>query len=364
MKILHFHPDGRMAVNFIDPLIKAERDYGYSSELITSTRKSKLSSVVLPYDISFQNLLVLPLVFFRICMLLRERRPDVVISHNTKSSPLPLLAAWIMGIKTRIYFNHGVPYVGYRGVLRSLLRIFEVFNCALSTRVVTVSPDMAELLLDVQQGVQPTMILNGSPCGIDLDLYDSDLFKGSKWRYENKIEENDAVVVYIGRPEKRKGFEHVLQLWNEYLIEPRYKLVICGASSVDVLKHLPVIPSNIICLGFVNNIPEVLFNADMLILPSLHEGLSYAVLEAMASNCVVIANDIEGVRHLIDDGKNGFLVQGNLLPIYANLIRSMVNDKERALNIKHNALATAATFSRNDFIPAYLEFLNQVAKFR
>src|SRR5476651_1737180 len=106
MKILHFHPDGRMAALFIDPLIEGERRHGHTSELITSHRKSKTSEVMVAYDLSIRNLLLLPLGLFQTCLLIRARRPDILISHNSKSSPLPLLAAWLMGVKVRIYFNH------------------------------------------------------------------------------------------------------------------------------------------------------------------------------------------------------------------------------------------------------------------
>jgi len=362
MNILHFHPDGRMASCFIDPLIEAERCHGHDSVLITSTRKSRISSETLPYDISLRNLIKLPWAFLRICMLIKARRPDMVIAHNMKSSPLPLLAAMIMGIRMRIYFNHGVPFVGYTGMMRLFLRLFEKFNCAVSNRVVTVSPDMVELLRGVQRNIQPTIILNGSPCGLDLDNYNRDLYKDSTWRETHKIKEDDVVVVFIGRPEKRKGFEYALKLWTEYMTGSKYKLIICGANSVDVLKYLPSVAENIICLGFVNNIPEILSNADILIQPSLHEGLSYAVLEAMASNCVVIANDIEGVRNLINNGVNGYLIKDNLLQDYANLIQSLAGDRSRVVEITSEAVKTANMFSRKDFLPAYLSFLEKASK--
>jgi len=362
MRILHFHPDGRMAARFIDPLIEAERNYGHTSELITSTRKSKTGSKIIPYDLTFRNLLMLPIVFLRLYLLLKKFNPDIVISHNTKSSPLPLFVAWIFGIKLRIYFNHGVPYVGYTGMLRSVLRFFEKINCTLSNRILTVSPDMVTLLKDVIQDVEPNIIMNGSASGLDLDIYSSDLYKNSTWRQVNSIKEDDIIVVFIGRPEKRKGFGHAVRLWADYMTNPNYKLVICGASSVDVLRHLPMIPFNVICLGFVSSIPDVLLNSDILILPSLHEGLSYAVLEAMAANCVVIANDIDGVRNLVDDGINGYLVKDNQLSVYANLIETLSKDEEKMSDIKKHAMATAENFSRKRFLPEYLAYLDKASK--
>ena len=364
MKVLHFHPDGRMASRFIDPLVTAERVHGIESTLITSIGRSGTSDGQVSYDLSLRNLLGLPLTLLRICWIIGERRPDIVISHNTKSSLLPLLSAWLMGVKDRVYFNHGVPYVGYTGVLRWLLCSLEHLNCIFATRVLTVSPDMAAPLSAVRKQARPTIILRGSACGIDLRDYNPELFKKSAWRQNNHISTNDTVIVFVGRPERRKGFEHVLRLWSEYLTESKYKLVLCGPGPIDVLRVIPSIPPNVISLGFVDNVPEILSQADGLIMTSYHEGLSYAVLEAMASRCVVFANDIEGVRCLVLDGVNGYLVQNNDPTTYASLIKSMAFDKESTRDVRDKAVITAGWYSRDLFLPAYLSFLEGLIKGR
>lgn len=360
MKILHFHPDGRMAALFIDPLVEAERERGHTSELVTSIRKSKTSAVEIAYDLSLRNLLFLPFAFFQICALIKVRKPDVLISHNTKSSPLPLLAGWLMGVKVRIYFNHGVPYVGYEGLMRKVLRAFERFNCALATTILTVSSDMIRLLKDVSSNIQPTTILNGSACGLDTETYNKERYQASTWRQENHIAQDDIIVVFVGRPERRKGFERALRVWADYLTESKYKLVLCGAELSDVLRFVQEVPSNVICLGFVKNIPEILSSANVLIMPSLHEGLSYAVLEAMACGCIVVANDIEGIRSLVSDGESGYLVKNNLPATYADLIRTIGTEQHNASGMKDKAISTAAMFSRKLFIPAYLSFLDDL----
>ena len=55
-------------------------------------------------------------------------------------------------------------------------------------------------------------------------------------------------------------------------------------------------------MGFVKDIEKIYQISDMLILPSMHEGFPYAILEAMASNCVVVANDVWGIKSLIKNG--------------------------------------------------------------
>ena len=359
LKIVHFHPNGKFASQFVDPLIVAERSQGYVSTIITSTHSSGIDGKIIPYDLSLGNLAGLLLVFAKLCVFFAVQKPKLVVSHNSKSSSLPLFAAWLMGIKSRVYFNHGVPFIAYRGFLRGLLKLLEIINCTFATEVVTVSSDMKSLLLSVKPSAKVTLIGEGSACGIDLARYNASLYADSSFRKANGILKEDIALVFIGRPERRKGFELVLTLWRDHIKDVGIKLILCGPEQSDVLKVLTQVPPNVICMGFVNNIPEVLSNAECLILPSLHEGLSYAVLEAMACNCLVLANDIAGIRNLVRNGHNGFLVEGNAVAGYLSLIFALKAGSIEVENMKLNALEVVKSFSRERFLPAYLSTIKR-----
>ena len=360
LKIIHLHPNGNFASKFVDPLILAERSRGHFSTIITSESASGTSGKIIPYDLSLRNMPGIFLAFAKLCVLFAVQKPDLVVSHNTKSSMLPLFAAWLMGVKSRLYYNHGVPFIGYSGFLRQLLRLIEIINCSLATDIVTVSPDMRDFMLNLKPSAHITIIANGSACGIDLEKYDASLYSDSSFREDYGILEEDTVVVFIGRPERRKGFELTLRLWRDHVKDPSMKLILCGSEQSDALKVLKKLPPNIICMGFVKNIPEVLSKADCLIMPSLHEGLSYAVLEAMASNCLVIANDIDGIRNLVHNEHNGYLVKDNSVSDYVKLIFSLRTKTKEMLYMKSNALKTAKIFSRGPFLSAYLSFIERV----
>lgn len=359
-KIVHLHPNGKFASQFVDPLILAERSRGYASTIITSTNSSGVDGKIIPYDLSLRNLAGLLLAFAKLCVLFAAQKPNLVVSHNTKSSSLPLLAAWLMGVKSRVYFNHGVPFVGYSGFLRGLLRLLEIINCTLATEIVTVSSDMKNLLLSVKPLAKVSLIAKGSACGIDLATYNASLYADSTFRRDNGILKEDIAMVFIGRPEKRKGFELVLRLWRDHVKDASIKLILCGPEQSDVLKVLTRVPPNVICMGFVNNIPEVLSNVQCLILPSLHEGLSYAVLEAMACNCLVLANDIDGIRNLVRNGHNGYLIKDNSVSGYVSLIFALKARSIEVSNMKLNALETAKLFSRESFLLSYLSTIERI----
>jgi glycosyltransferase involved in cell wall biosynthesis len=71
--------------------------------------------------------------------------------------------------------------------------------------------------------------------------------------------------------------------------------------------------------------PEVLLAAtDVAVMPSLYEGLPLAAIEAMASAGPVVATDIDGMREIVVDGQNGFLVGAGDAGALARAIERMV----------------------------------------
>ena len=210
------------------------------------------------------------------------------------------LSKELLKVENRIYFNHGVPYLAYTGFQRFALYILEYLNCKLCTEIISVSNEMKSIL-KVLVNKKITVINHGSACGIDLNLYKSNSSKSCLIEDNTNILKNDFVVIYVGRPVKRKGFDELILMWSNFFKNKKFKLLLCGCNKKDVSRLLKNIPKNIIPLGFVDKISDIYNCSDLLILPSLHEGLPYAILEAMASKCVVVANNIVGIRSLISE---------------------------------------------------------------
>lgn len=348
-----------MASIFIKPLVNFENSLDYESIVVSSVSYENFQDKVISYDLAIKNIFFLPIAFIQICVFLLKIKPDLIISHNSKSSLLPLLAATLVGIRRRIYFNHGVPYIAYKNLLGFLLLILEKINLRLASSVLTVSNDMMLELLRLKHEADISIIGFGSASGIQLPLMPT-IDPIISFRNKYKLGPNDFIAIYVGRPEIRKGILVVLNLWIKYLANPQYKLFLCGPNKNDVKKLIGYIPSNIICLGFSEEVPNFLNNANCLILPSLHEGLSYAVLEAMASKCVVVANNIPGIRELVVDGISGFLIDGNKIDGYFKVIDYLANAREQDIKkIQESAFLTAEKYSRGYFLQAYRETLSR-----
>lgn len=361
MRIVHFHPDPRMANFFVRPLLEAEINAGHDNAFVTSVHRAGYEQYTkFPYDLRISNTLHLPISLWRIRKYLKEFFTDTVVCHNTLAAFIPLLASFLAGVQSRIYFNHGVPYIGHHGVLRWLLYTIEIFNLSLSTHTVTVSYDMLAILKKINPQKKIRLIHHGSACGINLVDFSFDKDVRMNWRLKHELNTDDFVLLYVGRPERRKGFNLVLQLWIDYFQNTNLKLLLCGPETKDVIRFVDNVPSNILTLGFISNINEVMISSDLLILPSLHEGFSYACLEATASGLFIIANNIPGISELISNGKNGFLVNENDLSKYAEIINNLYKDKTQINKMRFFSNEFEKKYSREFFMLDYLSFLKEV----
>lgn len=97
------------------------------------------------------------------------------------------------------------------------------------------------------------------------------------------------------------------------------------------------------------------------VLPSVTEGLSQALLEAMAMRVPVIATDAGGNPDLIRSGENGFLFQDNDIETLASHIRTLLNDPKLADKIARNGQKTALEeFSMDRTVDAYEQFFEKM----
>lgn len=97
---------------------------------------------------------------------------------------------------------------------------------------------------------------------------------------------------------------------------------------------------------------KVLGDADIFVLPSRYgEGLPMAMLEAMATGCIVIVGDVASVSTVINDGRNGYLIKPYDAPGLASKMKVVLDDKLEWDTIRESAVATVRKkFEIKDYI--------------
>ncbi len=125
---------------------------------------------------------------------------------------------------------------------------------------------------------------------------------------------NDFVIGSIMRMERVKNPLFLIDVFKAvHLKEKRAKLMIVGDGSMRTLVEKRIeeygLKDSVIITGFRKDAKRFYGVFDVFVSTSIREGFSVSVLEAMASSLPVVVSDSGGVREMVEDGVNGFIIE-------------------------------------------------------
>lgn len=150
------------------------------------------------------------------------------------------------------------------------------------------------------------------------------------------LDENQEVLVNIGRQDYQKGQRYLLEAMAKLVpTRPRLVLLIAGragdaSQELERLRDLLDLKERVRFLGHREDVPEILAAADLFAFPSLYEGLPGAVIEAMAFGLPIVASDIDPVRETVEEGRSALLVKPAFPVDLASAIERLLEDRGAA----------------------------------
>lgn len=177
-------------------------------------------------------------------------------------------------------------------------------------RFIVVSRALERLLVD-GRGVAPARV-RLIPNGVELSA-PRPAAAPAAIRAALGVGAGDRLIGAVGRLVWQKGFEHLIRAMPAVVgAEPAARLVIVGDGplrpGLQALVSECGMSGHVVLAGFRRDIPDFLRAAEMLVIPSLREGLPMITLEAMAAGTPLVATAIPGIVEQIDAGIDGVLV--------------------------------------------------------
>jgi len=167
-----------------------------------------------------------------------------------------------------------------------------------------------------------------------------------------KVEKNtieSPIIIYAGRLEKIKGVDLLIKALS-LMDRETYKLIIVGdGSQRDYLEKLAKktkVQAEFV--GYRRDVKSWMEKADIFVYPSRSEVFGLSIVEAMASKCICIANNVGGIPEIINNGQNGFLNIDNSIDGLAQTIYKALNlvyDKKAKEIMITQARKTAKKYS-------------------
>lgn len=243
-----------------------------------------------------------PGAYLRLWSLLRQLRPQLLHTRNAGVMDCQVVA-WAAGVPVRIHGCHGWDVDDLHGTSPRRRRLRQACDRFI-TQYVTVSRQLADWLADTDGVARSriTQIYNG----VDVR------------RFSPAARAADSFVVgTVGRLQAVKDQATLLRavavlLGREPALQARLRLRLAGdgpeRTALGELARSLGIDQVTEFAGWQDDVPAELRRLDVFVLPSLNEGISNTLLEAMACGRPVIATDVGGNPELVVDGGTGYLV--------------------------------------------------------
>ena len=273
--------------------------------------------------------------------LLQDKQIDLVHAHGTRANSNTLWAAKSLKIPV-IYTIHGWSFHPDQNQIVKKLRIAgEKYLVKNSTQNISVSVSNQQSGKAFIPSFNSVVINNG----IDLKKFNpQNTYKNI--RQELNIPEDKIIVLFIARFTIQKQPLALIKAFAKAVsLNPSLHLIMIGdgdqkKEAIEIIAQ-SALENNSTLLPFRQDVPDVLANADIFVLPSLWEGLPIGLLEAMAMGKAVIASNVDGTSEVIQQNKNGLLIETtNLSANLANALSVLSNDKEMRERFGNEAINT------------------------
>ena len=330
--------------SFVIPAMRVFKERGYDVTLICTMSDQFLEryssefhciNVKMQRGISLKEVLVKPFEFYRI---FKREKFDYVQYATTNASFYACVPAKLCGIKTRVYCQWGLLYVGFEGIKRKFFKWIEKFLCTKATHITVASKKNMEYALQegLMKAEKASVVGDGGTIGVDLKEFDyakRNAFKAEVLE-EYPILKGKTVFGFVGRIETDKGINELLKAFLK-TNTPSFALLLIGPFDelrcnldADALNAAKA-SENVIFHGFTTNVPKYMSAMDILVHPTYREGFSMVIQQAMAMGCAIITTDVPGPSEVIEEGKSGLLVPAQTVNELADAMQALGNDPER-----------------------------------
>ena len=260
---------------------------------------------------------------------------DIVHTHASISARI---AAKSAGIKYVVNTKHCMESSG-SNVLKKYIKGF-------------INKTFSDTIIAVSQAVKESMILEGTDEKIIKVIYNGILPLKKYEEYEKiqikqkyGIEQNNICVTMLARLEPVKDHETFLRAAAVLAKQHKnIKFIVAGTGSLEAqLKDLAKglkIEKNVIFLGFIENVEEIMNITDINVITSKQEALCLSIIEGMSIGVPAVGTAAGGIPEVIENGKTGYIAQIGDYEKIAEIISDLLEDENTYNTFSENCIKT------------------------
>lgn len=304
---------------------------------------------------------------FRLKKIFQRYRPHIVHTRNWGAlEAVP--AARLAGVPVVIHSEHGYEVDNLTG-LPMRQRLFRKIAYGMADVIFTVTRELRDY--HARQSWTAPDKIRVLYNGVDTKRFSPNLQARTRIRKELGITESTCVIGSVGRMVPIKDYGTLLRAADQLISRSGDLLVLLVGSGPDLdsLKQQASasesLRSRVHFLGACDQVPDTLNAMDVFALPSLGEGMSNTMLEAMASGLPVVATNVGGNPEVVEDRHSGLLFKPGDATGLTQALDSLFKNHEIRLKLGIAARERALKkFSLNSMMEQYKDLYSTAAQRR
>ncbi len=257
------------------------------------------------------------------------KKPDLIHSHQAYPDGygmIDLCEKWSVPLVIDIHSTDSLAtWLNHGSVHKKFMKTLNY-----ASKIICISNSLADMVWEL--GIESEKI-ESIPMGVDIDKFKPRNREEISRRFGIK---DEVVILFVGLLIDRKGVNYLLKAIQDVKESSKinFKVLIVGdgAEKSKLLKLSKELGIERV-VSFIGELRgEDLLNiyslADLFVLPSLAEGKPIVIYEAMASECAIIATNVDGIPEQVKEGYNGLLVEPRDPSALADKIKYLLNNEE------------------------------------
>ena len=269
---------------------------------------------------------------FQLC---RRQKFDLVATHTSKGGMLGRIAARLAGVPNIVHYVHGFGFHQFTPwLVKQVYVYFEKLGACCEDLMITVGEEHRQIAikLGIEKAEKILTILNG----IDVTKFIG--VNRVAARREFGFQPDEIILGSVGRLATQKGFEYMIDAMPAILAaHPRVRLVLSGEGELEAplgqQAQARGVAGQVTFLGFRRDVPALLAAFDVFVHPSLWEGLSISLMEAMVAGCPIVCSRIPGNVEMIRHGETGRFAEPAVPESLSAEVCALLADRDRAADL-------------------------------
>ena len=288
--------------------------------------------------------------FLKICLILHKYRPNIIHTHLSKAWAFGVLAKILVAPKTKLVhtFHGHILHSYFSGLAQIIILNLQRFLASKTDVLVAVNETIRADLISNQIGVNSNFEIAhpgfNAPQKID----------SASAKCALGLQGDSFTVGFIGRFEKIKRpdiLAEVVKLTNSSA--DRVQFLFCGGGSLyeELQRQIAGFPA--ICLPWTDDLSTFYSSVDLMILVSDNEGTPLTIIEAGKVGVPTLTRNVGGIKGLISDSLNGFIVGDSSIEISDKISQIMGNKQLLQRVSKEAELYFNKKFNEEAFLQTY-----------